>query len=150
MPQIMNPIHLSLSFDKFPLNSLIINEIAGMFPEMTNLRFLSLEITKTRIREFELLIFAQGFLRCKNLEHLTFKYLDNVPLPLPDLIQFIIVMATYSTFRKMDLYFRKIVYSEWESEETVNTLQKLNNIEYVLTKQSIHIHKTLPLDAFNH
>jgi len=146
IPKIMNPIHLSLSFDKFPLPSIVINDIAGMLPEMTNLRFLSLEITKTRIREFELLMFAQGFLKCKNLEHLTFKYLDNVPLPLSDLVQFITVMAAYSKSPKMDLYFRKIVYAEWDLRETKSMLQKWNNIEYVLTKQSIHFYKTLHLD----
>jgi len=145
LPQIMNPIHFSLSFNKFPLPSVIISDMAGMFSQMTKLRFIHLEITRTRLREYELLIFAQGFLKCQNLEHLTFKYLDNEPLPLPDLIQFITIMATYSTFPKLDLYFRKIFPTEWESRETVNTLQKLKNTEYVLTKQSIHVYKALPL-----
>lgn len=74
---------------------------------------------------------------------------SNQPIPLPDIIQFIIVMATYSTFPKLDLFFRKIMSAEWESREATNTLQKLKNVKYILTKESLHIQKTLPLEDNN-
>jgi len=80
---------------------------------------------------------------------------SNITLSVIDLMQFIIIMAKFSPFPKFDLFFRKyflgmvlfikfssrISVSEWQTPEIEKKLGELENIKYVLTKQSIHIKK---------
>jgi len=141
LPSIANPMNLSLTFDKINMPLNVLEELAKVLPQLTNLQFVFIELNNIKLSEFDLMVLAQGFLSCKNLQHFTFKYLDNMTIPATDVLQFIIMMAKYSDFPKLDLFFRKLSCSEWETPEVRKKLDDLSNIEYVLTKQSIHIEK---------
>jgi len=140
-PSLINPISFSLTFDKMQLNSDVIDTIANMLPQFKDLRFVYIELNNIQLSEFELMTLAKGFVACKQIEHLTFKYLENAAIPMMDIIQLIIIMAKYSTFPKFDLFFRRLSYQEWQTPEVKNKLDALENIQYTLTKQSIHIQK---------
>jgi len=101
----------------------------------------------TALGQLELLTFAKGFVDCKQIEHLAFKYIDKAPLTIIDLMQFITIMAKFVIFPKFDLFFRKIFYPEWQALEARRRLDELgSNMKYVLTKQSLHIQKVLPIE----
>lgn len=121
----------------------VLQGIANALPLLTNLRFVFIELNKIKLTQFEMMILAKGFVDCKQIEHLTFKYLDNLNISAIDLLQFIIVLAKYTTFPRFDLFFRKLSIAEWQAPSVKNQLDDLENIRYVLTKQSIHIQKVM-------
>jgi len=141
IPTHLNPTYLSFTFEKLPIASTALVEISNMLSKATNLRFFFLELQNIKLGEFEIMLLANGFIKCKQVEHLTFKYLENVPIPLQEIFQFIFVMAKYSHFPKLDLFFRKLFYSEWQTPETNHKLENLENVAYALTKQSLHIQR---------
>jgi hypothetical protein len=141
MPYFPSPIHFSLRFDKLPMSSEFFQTFAEVMPQLSNLRHLFLELNRIKLAEYELLTLAKGFVDCKQLEHLTFKYLDNAILPMADILKFIVILAKYSAFPKFDLLFRKLLNPQWQTPEAKRELDSLENIKYVLTKQSIHVQK---------
>jgi len=141
-----NPIRLSLIFDKFKLSTSTINKLTHIFVHCTNLRFLHVEMANMKLGEFETMLFAKGFSQCHQIEHLTFKYIDNQVIPMQDIFKFIEIMAKHTPFPRFDLFFRKLFYPEWHSPEVRCQLHELGNIKYSLTKQSIHISKIQPID----
>jgi len=145
-PALTNPIYFSLTFDKMQIHSDVIDAVAEMLPQFTNLKFIVIELNNIKLSELELMTLAKGFVSCKQIEHLTFKYLENVTIFMMDIIQFIMLIAKYSAFPKFDLFFRKLLYQEWQTTEVKNKLDDLRNIQYTLTKQSIHIQKIRPRD----
>jgi len=143
IPQIMNPIHFSLTLDKMQAPLGVLQGIANALPLLTNLRFVCIELNKIKLTQFEMMILAKGFVECKQIEHLTFKYFDNINISTMDLLQFIIVLAKYPTFPRLDLFFRKLAILEWQAPAVKKQLDDIENITYVLTKQSIHVQKMM-------
>jgi len=141
LPNIANPTLLSLTFDKIQMPLNVLEELAKMLPQLTNLQFILLEFNNIKLTEFDLMVLAKGFINCRKIQHFTFKYIDNVVIPMTDLVQFITIMAKYSAFPKLDLFFRKILPVEWEKPEVKRKLDDLGNSKYIITKQSIHIEK---------
>jgi len=123
------------------MHSDVIDALAKMLTQLTNLKFVFIELNNIKLSEFEMMILAKGFTDCKQIEHLTFKYMDNTVISMLDLMNFILIMAKYSPFPKLDLFFRKLSSPEWQSPEAKKKLDELGNIKYSLTKQSIHIQK---------
>jgi len=144
MPSTMNPTHFCIIFDKLqtPLGTL--QELVKMLPLLTNLRFLFIELNLIKLTQFEMMVLAKGFVDCKQIEHLTFKHLDNMNISMIDLMQFIVIIAKYSGFPKFDFFFRKIFVPEWQTQEAKRQLDDIENIKYVLSKQSLHIQKIPP------
>jgi len=138
---VANPIHLSFTFDKFQMSHNTLNALATVLPKFTNLRVFFLEILNMKLREFDMMVLAQGMVQCKQMEHLTLKYIDNQVIPMLDVFQFLVLMSKHAPFPKFDFFFRKLFYPEWHSPETRHKLDELENIQYVLTKQSIHVSK---------
>jgi len=68
-------------------------------------------------------------------------FLSNQVIPMLDIFQFIILMAKHAPFPKFDFFFRKLFYPEWHLPENRRRLDELENIDYSLTKQSIHVWK---------
>lgn len=145
MPSWTNPIHLSFTFDKTCASLDTIKAFAHVLPQLTNLRFLFLEFNSIKLSDFELLILSKGFVDCKQIEHLIFKYLDKFPIAMMDIWQFISILANSSVFPKFDLFFRKLFYSEWQTPEAKNKLAELENVSCILTKQSLHVQKKIDL-----
>jgi len=50
-------------------------------------------------------------------------------------------MAKFSAFPKFDLFFIKLDYSEWQVPDIKRKLDDLKDINYTLTRQSLHIQK---------
>jgi len=146
MPSTMNPIHFSIIFDKLQTPLETLQELGNMLPLLTNLRFLFIELNMIKLTQLEMMVLAKGFADCKQIEHLTFKYLDKTNILMVDLLQFIVIMAKYSIFPKFDLFFRKISVSEWQTQEAQRQLGDIKNIRYVLSKQSIHVQKIYPIE----
>jgi len=147
IPFIANPVHFSLTSLKMQMPLEVLKALGEMLPLLTNLRFVFLELNNIKLSEFELMVLAKGFVDCKQIQHLTFKYMDNVPLPAVDLLQFIVIMSKFSVFPKFDLFFRKLSCPEWQTPHVKQKLGELGNIKYVLTKQSIHIQKIEAIEA---
>jgi len=145
LPVFTNPIHFSLTLDKTSVSSGLLDALTSSLPKLSNLKIVFLEINNVKLSQFEMMTLAKGFVDCKQIEHLTFKYMDNTILPMVDLLQFIIILAKHVVFPKLDLFFRKIFYPEWQTPETRRELENLENVKYTLTKQSIHIQKFLPI-----
>jgi len=141
MPYWANPNHLSLTFDKSCITLNTIKAISCVLPKLSNLKSVFLEFNNVKLAEFELLMLAKGFVDCKQIEYLTFKYLDKFPIPIMDIWQFLTILAKDSVFPKFDFLFRKLFYSEWQTLEAKRKLAELGNVNCVLTKQSIHVQK---------
>lgn len=151
MPKLANPIHLSLEFDKIQVHANVLKELSHVLPQLSNLRFFNIELNSIKLAEFELIILAKGFVDSKQIEHITFKFLDNVTIPMSDIFSFILIMAQHSSCPRFDLFFRKLFYQEWQTPEANRKLEELQNIKgvsYVLTKRSIHIQKVQLVEGF--
>jgi len=141
LPTFANPVHLSFRFINSQITMNLLKEMIKILPLLTNLRYFFIELGNIKLTESDMLLLAKGLLDCKQIEHLTFKYLDNVMVSIIDILKFIMVMAKYSSFPKLDLFFRKLFHQEWQDLETRKKLDDLENINYSLTKQSIHLWK---------
>jgi len=146
LPNISNPVNFYLTFDKLQMPLDVMKEYANVLTKLPNLRFVYLELSNTKMAELEFLTLVKGFVDCKQIEHVTFKYLDKAIIPFADLLPFITILSKFSVFPKFDLFFRKIYFQEWQAPESRRKLDELKNIKYVLTKQSIHIQKILPIE----
>jgi len=83
-------------------------ELAKVLPTLANLRTLVLEFTDCRLGELELMILAEGFLNCKQITHLTFKFTKRSLISLEAIGQFVKFIAELSFLSSFELFFGKL------------------------------------------
>ena len=112
------------------------------------------------------MILAEGLTHCRNIEHFTFKFIEQpthflkiltwnrrTPISFEYVCQFVKIIAELGSFSSFDLFFRRyfgrvfwtdiyrLEYSYQGRLMIENILSRIRNVEYVLTKESLHIYK---------
>jgi len=118
-----------------------VEELAKVLPNMSTLRTLFLEFANCRLGELELMILAEGFMNCKQIRDFTFKFTERSPLSLEVIGQFVKLISDLSFLSSFELFFGKLKYSSEEEFVLRSILSEATNVEYVLTKHSLHAYK---------
>jgi len=131
-------VHL---LDNYEVPTEAVEELAKLLPNMPTLRTLFLEFTNCRLGELELMILAEGFMNCKQVQDFTFKFTERSPISLEVIGQFVRLISEREFFSSFELFFGKLRYSPEEEFELKSILSEAANVEYILTKNSLHAYK---------
>jgi len=137
----LNPIKFALAIERSLLATETVTSLVNVLPRLENLRNLFLEISKCKIGELELMILAEGFKECTQLKRLTFKFNDYSYISIDCLAKFAHVMSELNFLNKFDIFFRKLSYPEEERVKLINDLRRIESINFVLTKESLHVYR---------
>jgi len=137
-PKGINPVELTQIYDSFPISTEAVEEMTKMVPMLGNLRSYHLEISNSQFSELELMLFAEGFANCKQLKKLYFKSNERMQVSIECLYEFIKIIADLAFLENFDLFFRKLKYPEFERLALKDILSQLDNVDCVLTKESLH------------
>lgn len=139
LPLILNPTKFTHIFHNFAVPTEAFEAMAMSLPQLGNLRHLFLEFSYCKISELDLMIFSEGMRRCNQIQQLTFKYNENTRI-FPEIVcQFVKKIASLDFLKKIDLFFRKLNYTQAERSRIVDVLSKLKNIEFELSKESLYV-----------
>jgi len=137
----INPKYLNLSYYKYTVSTEALEALGEVLWQLSEVREFSLQFANCTMGELELAILAEGLIKCKQIEDFSFKYIEKAAISCETIIQFIDFVAKFSSFKKLNFFFRKVTISEWEEAELSKWLIGIENMEYVLTRNSLHIYR---------
>jgi len=137
----INPIVFNYKFTKYCVSTDATVAFSELLPKLTNLRSVSLEFLKCKLGELELMVFAEGFRNCHQIEKLTFKVMQLNDLFVENLCQFVHCISAIENLKQFDIYFRRKSFSPAEIAETTRELHPLKNIKFEVTTQSLYVYK---------
>jgi len=80
-------------------------------------------------------------MNCKQVQDFTFKFTERSPISLEVIGQFVRLISEREFFSSFELFFGKLRYSPEEEFELKSILSEAANVEYILTKNSLHAYK---------
>jgi len=130
---------LKIKMMKIPVN---FEGILLFFPAISpskNLHHLEWEFLNCRVTDMEIIAFAQGLTKARQLEYFSLKVIQNSNVSEDCIEKIVEVMSKLDNLSKFDLYFRKLNLPPKGILELGKRILYLPNIDCSCSKESIHI-----------
>jgi len=135
----LNPIKFAYTIHNLPTSTEAIYSLSQLMPKLSKTKSFFLELENNKLNEAELMLLANGIRKAIQIEELTFKFIEHSYIGLEYLVGFVRIVSQCNFLKKCDLFFRKLKYSEWDAAELGEQLSMIENIQYELTKESLHV-----------
>jgi len=135
----LNPIKFAFTIHNLPMSTEAMYSLSQLLPKLSQTKSLFLELENNKLNETELMLLANGIRKAIQIEEFTLKFIEYSYIGIEYLVGFVRIVSQCSFLKKCDLFFRKFKYSEWDAAELGEQLSMIENIQYILTKESLHV-----------
>jgi len=117
-----------------------LNMLAAM-STLQNIHHLEFEYLNCRISDMEVIAFAQGLMKIKQLKSFCLKVIQNFDISEDCIEKVADVLSRLENLTKFDLYFRRLRLHPQAIIELGKRIESFGNISCSCSKESIHIYK---------
>jgi len=132
---------LKMKVIKSIFNSQEILRLLTAFHTLQDFYHLEFELINCRISDLEIIAFAHGLMKAKNLKHFSLKVIQNSNISEECIEKFAGVLSKFDHLFKFDLYFRRLRLHPQAIIELGKRIESFGNISCSCSKESIHIYK---------
>jgi len=136
-----------LVFHKMPISIESVHMLSSILPKMKELSKFTLELSNCKFSEMDLMLLVEGLKRSYQFKQFTFKLIEHSTLNVNYLLEFVRCITQLESLEQYDLFFRKLRYSEAELQELSDSLLMIKDLDFVITKESLHIYKQKDSEA---
>jgi hypothetical protein len=134
---------LKLQFTGNPAVFETMQVLGETIPKIQSLKRFSLELLNSKVTESEMFAMIQMIPNITQIEEFTFKVIQYPNVETAWILCLISKLSQFKNFKKINLYFRRMVIDEDKMREVVNRIQGFNEMSCIPSKNSLYIYKKM-------